>query len=184
MRRRFERAGLFVAAAALAGGVLTVGACAQQVSGNAQVNTADLSAYTSEVTASSIAASSSRAAAVEDATGAACDAFLTANGSSVKVFNEYIDVSNSKGRDDPEVNTKADAAVGALHDNASSVDTAVTPDVPSNVADPLHAYRDDSNALADTLGSRADTDTLNVAVDKFNATKDTALNACKGHGSR
>ncbi|MFI7002749.1 hypothetical protein [Nocardia sp. NPDC050175] len=182
--RRLERAGLTAAAMATAAGVLIIGACSQQVSGTAQVNQSDLAAYTSEVTASSIAASAARAAAVERATGAACDAFLAANGNSIRDFNDYIAVSNDKGANDPAATGKADIAVGTLHTGAGAVDQQVSTDVPSNIADVLRAYRDDSNALADTLARRADTDTLNTTIDKFNATKDTALAACAGHGTR
>ncbi|WP_040869757.1 hypothetical protein [Nocardia exalbida] len=182
--RRLERAGLLAAAVATAAGVLLIGACAQQVSGTAEVNRTDLAAYASEVTSSSAAASSSRAAAVERATGSACDAFLAANGSSVRAFNDYIDASNAKGRGDPDTNSKADTAVSTLRNNARSVDQKVTREVPSVVADPLRAYRDDTNALADTLARRADTDTLNAVIDRFNATKNTALTACQGHGTR
>ncbi|MFB8281746.1 hypothetical protein [Nocardia colli] len=182
--RRLERAGLIAAAAATAIGVLIIGACSQQVSGTAQVNRSDLAAYTSEVTASSIAASAARTAAIERATDSACDAFVAANGNSIRDFNAYIALSNDKGPNDPEANGKADVAVGTLHDGAGAVDRKVTADVPSNIADVLHAYRDDSNALADTVARRADTDTLNGTIDKFNATKNTALAACAGHGTR
>lgn len=58
--RRLERAGLAATIAATAVGLVTIGACSTQVSGTAAVNRTDLAAYTSEVTASSIAASSSR----------------------------------------------------------------------------------------------------------------------------
>ncbi|MFI2284229.1 hypothetical protein [Nocardia beijingensis] len=182
--RRLERAGLLAAATVTAAGALTIGACAQQISGTAEVDRTDLAAYASEVTSSSAAASSSRAAAAERATGSACDAFLSANGSSVRAFNDYIDASNTKGRGDPDTNGKADTAVTTLRHNAHSVDQSVTRDVPSVVATPLRAYRDDTNALADTLARRADTDTLNAAIDRFNATKNTALTACQGHGTR
>ncbi|MEV6322552.1 hypothetical protein AB0M45_15360 [Nocardia sp. NPDC051787] len=182
--RRLERTGLVAAAMTTAAGVLIIGACAQQVSGTAEVNETDLAAYASEVTSSAAAASSSRAAAVERATDSACDAFLAANGSSVRAFNDYIDASNSKGRNDPDTNGKADHAVATLRDNARSVGQKVTRDVPSTVADPLRAYRDDTTALADTLDRRADTDTLNAAIDRFNATKNTALTACQSHGTR
>ncbi|WP_280492642.1 hypothetical protein [Nocardia asiatica] len=182
--RRLERAGLLAAALSTSAGVLIIGACAQQVSGTAEVNRTDLAAYASEVTSSSAAASSSRAAAVERATGSACDAFLAANGSSVRAFNDYIDASNTKGRSDPDTNAKAGTAVTTLRNNARSVDQNVSKDVPSAVANPLRAYRDDTNALADTLDRRADTDTLNAAIDRFNATKNTALTACEGHGTR
>ncbi|MBF6166718.1 hypothetical protein IU486_18455 [Streptomyces gardneri] len=182
--RRLERAGLLAAAMATTAGVLVIGACAQQLSGSAQVNRTDLAAYASEVTSSSAAASSSRAAAVERATRTACDAFLSANGSSVRAFNDYIDASNARGRNDPDTNGKADTAVTTLRNNARSVDQNVTKEVPSAVATPLRAYRDDTNALADTLDRRADTDTLNAVIDRFNATKNTALAACEGHGTR
>ncbi|MEU2106567.1 hypothetical protein [Nocardia sp. NPDC019255] len=182
--RRLERAGLLAAATAAAAGALTIGACAQQISGTAEVNRTDLAAYASAVTSSSAAASSSRAAAAERATGSACDAFLAANGSSVRAFNDYIDASNTKGRGDPDTNGKADTAVTTLRNNARSVDQSVTREVPSVVATPLRAYRDDTNALADTLARRADTDTLNAAIDRFNTTKNTALTACQGHGTR
>ncbi|MFX0575881.1 hypothetical protein [Nocardia nepalensis] len=179
--RRLERAGLVAAAAATAVGVLTVGACSKQITGNAQVNQTELAAYTSEVTASSVAASSSRAAAAERATGTACDTFTTANSSSIHSFNDYIDASNSKGNNDPETNTKANDAVTTLRNNARTIDSKVTSDVPLAVATPLRSYRDDTNALADTLDRRAPTDTLNAAIDKFNATKNIAEDACKGH---
>ncbi|WP_040782555.1 hypothetical protein [Nocardia pneumoniae] len=175
--RRLERTGLVAATMATAAGVLLIGACTQQVSGTAEVDETDLAAYASEVT-------SSRAAAVTRATDAACDAFLTANGSSARAFNDYIDASNTKGRNDPDTNGKADHAVATLRDNARSVGQKVTREVPSAVADPLRAYRDDTTALADTLGRRADTDTLNAAIDRFNATKNAALTACQGHGTR
>ncbi|GAA5088940.1 hypothetical protein [Nocardia iowensis] len=182
--RRLERTGLTVAALTTVAGVLIIGACSQQVSGTAEVNRTDLAAHTSEVTASAIAASAARAAAIERATGSACDAFYEANGNSVRVFNDYIAVSNVKGVNDPEANSKADVAVTTLRDGASAVDQQVTQEVPSNIADVLHTYRDDSRVLADTLARRADTDTLNATIDRFNATKDTALSACAGHGTR
>ncbi|SLI37112.1 Uncharacterised protein [Mycobacteroides abscessus subsp. abscessus] len=53
--------------------------------------------------------------------------------------------------------------------------------MPAAVAEPLRAYRDDTNALADTLERRADVDTLNAAIDKFNATKDGARDACRAY---
>ncbi|MFI9508940.1 hypothetical protein [Nocardia sp. NPDC052566] len=182
--RRLERAGLVAAAAATATGILLIGACSRQVSGTAEVNQTDLAAYASEVTSSSVAASSSRAAAAEKVTGAACDAFYAANGSSVKSFNEYIEASNSKGTADPDTKAKAGTAVGTLRDNARQVDQKVTKEVLTSVASALRTYRDDTNALADTLDRGANTDTLNAAIDKFNATKDAAISACQGHGSR
>jgi hypothetical protein len=179
--RRLERAGLVAAAAATAAGVLTIGACSKQVSGSAEVNETDLAAYTSEVTASSVAASSSRAAAAERATTNACDTFSTANSSSIDSFNAYIDASNNKGLTDPDTNSKATDAVNTLRNGARTIDSKVTAEVASDVAGTLHSYRDDTNALADTLDRRAPTDTLNAAIDKFNATKNTAVDACKAY---
>lgn len=179
--RRLERTGLVAAAAATAVGVLTVGACSKQISGSAQVNQTELAAYASEVTASSVAASSSRAAAVERAAGTACDTFTSANSSSIRTFNDYIDASNNKGVNDPETNAKANDAVTTLRNSARTIDSKVTSDVPLAVAGPLRSYRDDTNALADTLERRAPTDTLNAAIDKFNATKNVAEDACKAY---
>ncbi|WP_431964739.1 hypothetical protein [Nocardia sp. bgisy134] len=176
--RRLERAGLTAAAAATATGIIFIGACSTQVTGNPQVDQTELAAYTSEVAASSAAASSSRAAAVERAAGAACDAFAAANESSVDSFNAYIDASNNNA---PDANAKATAAVSTLRANARNVDQKLTRDVPTEVANSLRAYRDDTNALADLLDRRVDVDTLNTAIDKFNATKNTAREACRSH---
>ncbi|MEV6429299.1 hypothetical protein [Nocardia sp. NPDC051463] len=179
--RRPERAGLAATVAATAAGLVTIGACSTQISGTAAVDQTDLAAYTSEVTASSIAASSSRAAAAARTTEAACTALRSANASSVHDFNEYITVSNNRGLDDPEVNAKADVAVNTLRGNARTLDAQLTNEVAADVAGPLRAYRDDTNGLADTLAQRAPTDTLNAAIDRFNATKDAAIAVCKGH---
>ncbi|MEV4126105.1 hypothetical protein [Nocardia sp. NPDC049707] len=179
--RRLERTGLVAAATATAVGVLTIGACSKQINGSAQVNKTELAAYASEVTASSVVASSARAAAAERAAGTACDTFASANSSSIRVFNDYIDASNNKGVNNPEANSKANDAVTALRNNARTIDAKVTSEVPLAVAGPLRSYRDDTNALADTLDRHAPTDTLNAAVDKFNATKNIAEDACKGH---
>ncbi|WP_327110084.1 hypothetical protein OHB12_19875 [Nocardia sp. NBC_01730] len=170
--RRLERVGMAVAAAATTAGVLVIGACAQQVPGTALADRTELSAYASAVTSS---------AAAGRATDSACDAFRTANGSSVRAFHVYIDASNSKGVDDPETKRKADSAVTTLRDNAHSVDQSVTGSVPSAIAYPLGAYRDDTNALADTLAREPDTDTLNAVIAEFNAAKDDALTACSTH---
>jgi hypothetical protein len=172
--RELERAGLVAAMAATSVGLITIGACSKQVSGTAEVNQTDLAAYTSEVSAL-------RAAAADRAIGSACTALRTANTSSVHSFNDYIKASNDRGLDDPEVNAKADVAVTTLHDNADNVEVKLTNEVPSNIATPLRNYRDDTNALADTLAQRAPTDTLNAGIDKFNATKDAALQACTSH---
>ncbi|MEV6134842.1 hypothetical protein AB0L63_01980 [Nocardia sp. NPDC051990] len=179
--RRLERTGLVAAATATAVGVLTIGACSKQINGSAQVNKTELAAYASEVTASSVVASSARAAAAERAAGTACDTFASANSSSIRIFNDYIDASNNKGVNDPETNSKANDAVTALRNNARTIDAKVTSEVPLAVAGPLRSYRDDTNALADTLDRHAPTDTLNAAIDKFNATKNAAEDACKGH---
>ncbi|MGV9819612.1 hypothetical protein [Nocardia xishanensis] len=176
--RRLERAGMTAAAAATATGIIFIGACSTQVTGNPQVNQTELAAYTSEVAASSAAASSSRAAAVEHAAEAACGAFAAANDSSVDSFNAYIDASNNNA---PDANAKATAAVSTLRANARNVDQKLGRDVPPNVASTLRAYRDDTNALADLLERRVDVDTLNAAIDKFNATKNSAREACRGH---
>ena len=179
--RGLERTGLVAAATATAVGILTIGACSKQINGSAHVNQTELAAYASEATASSVAASSSRAVAAERATGTACDTFASANSSSIRTFNDYIDASNNKGINDPETNAKASDAVTALRNTARTIDSKVTSEVPLAVAGPLRSYRDDTNALADTLGRRAPTDTLNAAIDKFNATKNIAEDACKGH---
>jgi hypothetical protein len=179
--RRLERAGLATAVAATAVGLVTIGACSSQVSGTAAVNESDLAIYTSEVTASSVAASSSRAAAAERTTAAACTAMRNANAGSVRAFNDYINLSNDRPADDPEVNAKADFAVTTMHDNAHTLDGALTRDVADDVAGPLRDYRDDTNGLADTLAKRAPTDSLNAAVDKFNSTKDKALDVCQDY---
>ncbi|WP_431956780.1 hypothetical protein [Nocardia lijiangensis] len=176
--RRLERAGLTAAAAATATGIIFIGACSTQISGNAQVNQSELAAYTSEVAASSAAASSSRAAAAERAAGAACDAFAAANESSVSSFNAYIDASNINA---PDADAKATAAVSTLRANARTVDQKVTRDLPPDLASTLRTYRDDTNALADLLERRVDVDTLNDAIDKFNATKNTVREACRSH---
>ncbi|MBH0776039.1 hypothetical protein [Nocardia bovistercoris] len=176
--RRLERVGLTAATAATAIGVLFVGACSTQVEGTAEVNRTDLAAYQSDVTASSIAASSSRAAAAQAATESACDAFFAANESSVGTFNAYIEASNNNA---PDTNPKADAAVTTLRAGAQSVDRALTTQVESDVAQKLRAYRDDTNALAGTLERRADTDTLNAAIDKFNNTKNAARDSCRAY---
>ncbi|WP_227996694.1 hypothetical protein [Nocardia australiensis] len=171
--RRLERTGVAMAMAA-AVGVITIGACSKQVSGTAEVNQTDLAAYSTEISAS-------RAAAAQRAVGGACTALRTANTSSVRAFNDYINASNDRGRNDPDANAKADVAVTTLHDNAHNVEVTVTNEVSTDIATPLRAYRDDTNGLADTLAQRAPTDTLNTAIDKFNATKDVALAACQGH---
>jgi hypothetical protein len=172
--RRLQRVGLAAAMAATSVGLITIGACSKQVAGTAEVNQTDLAAYTSEVSAS-------RAAAADQAIGSACTALRTANTSSVHSFNDYINASNDRGLDDPDVNAKADVAVTTLHANAHNVEVKVTNEVPSDIATPLRDYRDDTNGLADTLAQRAPTDTLNTSIDKFNVTKDAALQACTGH---
>ncbi|WP_054816222.1 hypothetical protein [Nocardia arizonensis] len=174
--RRLERVGLAAAAGAAVTGILLVGACSRQVSGMAEVNRTDLAAYNSDVTASSVAASSSRAAAAHAATESACDAFFAANESSVAGFNAYIEAGNKNA---PDANAKADAAVTTLRAGAQTVDRAITSQVNTDIAQKLHAYRDDTNALAGTLERRADVDTLNAAIDKFNATKNTARDSCR-----
>lgn len=176
--RRLERAGLAAAAAATASGIIFIGACSTQVTGNPQVNQTELAAYTSEVAASSAAASSSRAAAAERAAGAACDAFAAANESSVDSFNAYIDASNNNA---PDAEAKANDAVNTLRTNARNVDQKLTRDVPPDVASSLRSYRDDTNNLADLLERRVDVDTLNDAIDQFNGTKNAAREVCRAH---
>ncbi|RJO75852.1 hypothetical protein D5S18_13855 [Nocardia panacis] len=177
--RGLERAGLLAAAAATAAGIMIIGACSKQVPGNAQVNRADLASYAADVTSSSVAASSSKAASIERAAVTACNAFRDAHEATVNVFNDYIDASNTNA---PDQNSKADAAVAALRDTAGKVGKQLTKDVPPDVSGALQTYRDDISALADTLAHRADTDTLNGAIDKFNGTKDRTLAACRPHG--
>ncbi|MCP2291078.1 hypothetical protein ACFYT3_12010 [Nocardia amikacinitolerans] len=176
--RRLERGGLAAAAAATATGIIFIGACSTQVTGNPQVNQTELAAYTSEVAASSAAASSSRAAAVARAAGAACDAFAAANESSVDSFNAYIDASNNNA---PDADAKANDAVNTLRTNARNVDQKLTRDVPPDVASSLRSYRDDTNNLADLLERRVDVDTLNDAIDQFNETKNAAREVCRAH---
>ncbi|MET8777664.1 hypothetical protein ABZV58_21890 [Nocardia sp. NPDC004654] len=176
--RRLERASLAAAAAATASGIILIGACSTQVTGNPQVNQTELAAYTSEVAASSAAASSSRAAAAERAAGAACDAFAAANESSVDSFNAYIDASNNNA---PDAEAKANDAVNTLRTNARNVDQKLTRDVPPDVASSLRSYRDDTNNLADLLERRVDVDTLNDAIDQFNGTKNAAREVCRAH---
>ncbi|MBF6210736.1 hypothetical protein IU433_09445 [Nocardia puris] len=176
--RRLERAGLTATVAATATGLIFLGACAEQVTGTPEVNQADLAAYASEVTSSSVAASSSRAAAAARAAESACETFGTANESSVDTFNAYIDAGNNNA---PDVEAKANAAVETLRANAQEVDEAITRDLPSDLSDKLTAYRDDTNALADTLEQRADVDTLNAAIDTFNDTKDALREACRAY---
>ncbi|QIS15648.1 hypothetical protein [Nocardia arthritidis] len=177
--RGLERAGLAAAAAATAAGILLIGACGKQVAGNAQVNQSDLAAYTSEVTASSIAASSSKAAAAETAAVTACSTYRDAHEASVASFNAYIDASNNHAPDEKD---KAAAAVGSLRDTANKIDQKITKEVPDDVATALKNYRDDANNLAGTLERNPDTDTLNGVIDKFNATKDRATTVCRAHG--
>ncbi|MEV0298777.1 hypothetical protein [Nocardia sp. NPDC050710] len=176
--RRLERAGMAAAAAATATGIIFVGACSKQVTGTAEVNQTELAAYNSEVTASSVAASVSRAAAAAAATEAACDAFFDANESSVSSFNAYIDASNNNA---PDREAKANDAVTTLRNNAQDVDRKVTREVEADVAEKLRAYRDDTNELAVTLERRADIDTLNAAIDKFNNTKNAARDTCRDY---
>ncbi|MET8648550.1 hypothetical protein [Nocardia aurea] len=176
--RQLERAGLAAAAAATVIGIFFLGACSTLVTGTAEVNQTDLAAYRSDMTASSISASSSRAAAAQTATEAACDTFFSANESSVSSFNAYIDASNSSA---PDTDAKATSAVTALRGNAQNVDRSVTREVLPDVAEKLRAYRDDTNALAGTLEQRVDITTLNVAIDKFNATKNVARDTCRAY---
>lgn len=173
--RRLERVGLAAAAAATATGIILIGACSKQVSGTAEVNQTDLAAYVADVTSSSVAASSSKAAAVKKSAKAACDTFRTENKNSIDIFNAYIDASDANA---PDQEAKADAAVTSLRNTASQVGLKVTGDVPSSLATSLRKYRDDANALADTLARRAEIDPLNAAIDTFNATKDSTFDAC------
>ncbi|HLS76418.1 MAG TPA: hypothetical protein VK083_06475 [Nocardia sp.] len=156
-------------------GLVLVGACSNQIAGTADADPSEVAAYVSEVAASSAAASSSRAAAVERAAATACDTFSDNNETAIDTFNIYIDASNDNA---PDQEPKANAAVTQLRATASAVESKITRDVPASVADPLRAYRDDTMSLADALERRVDTDTLNAAIDKFNATKDTAVAAC------
>ncbi|MGN2635988.1 hypothetical protein ACWEKT_09725 [Nocardia takedensis] len=164
------------AATAVVTGLLFVGACSNQVTGTAEVNQTDLAAYQSDMTASSIAASTSRAAATRSATVAACASFATANEASVSVFNAYIAANNTSA---PDTDAKAGAAVGTLRDSARAVDRAVNGEVQPDIAQKLHAYRDDTNALADTLERRPDIETLNASIDRFNNTKNLARDGCR-----
>ncbi|WP_040798223.1 hypothetical protein [Nocardia higoensis] len=173
--RRLERMGLVATVVATVSGLALVGACSNQISGKADADPSEVAAYVSEVAASSAAASSSRAAAIERAASTACDTFADSNETAVDTFNIYIEASNNNA---PDQEPKANAAVTQLRAGASAVEAKITRDVPAAVADRLRAYRDDTNALADTLERRADVDTLNAAIDKFNATKDSAREAC------
>lgn len=172
--RRLERTSLAVATAALtAGGVIA--ACSNTVTGTAQVNRTELALYTSEVRASSAAASSSRAAVIEQAAGDACSAFRDANSHSIDVFNAYIDASNA---DAPDTRAKADTAMNALRSGAGKIESELSPTVPGAVTTALRDYISDSTALADMLERNAPTDEMNTLIDKFNATKDSAVDAC------
>ncbi|MFF0545453.1 hypothetical protein ACWEVD_26800 [Nocardia thailandica] len=176
--RVLERVGLGTALAATVTGVVLVSACTTQVDGKAEVSQPELSAYRSEVSASSAAASSSKAAAIARVTLNACDQMRAANSSSVKSFNAYITASNNHA---PDENTKATEAVTTLRTNAKELDRKITTDVLAEVATALKAYRDDTNVLADTLERRAGTDELNGVIDKFNTTKDHAIEVCRPH---
>jgi len=176
--RRLERMGLVATVVATVSGLVLVGACSNQVSGRADADPSEVAAYVSEVAASSVAASSSRAATIERAAGTACDTFAESNETAVDSFNVYIEASNNNA---PDQEAKANDAVTQLRAGASAVEAKITRDVPAAVADPLRAYRDDTNALADTLEQRADVDTLNAAIDTFNATKDGARDACRAY---
>lgn len=181
--RGLERAGLAAAAVATTAGIVTIGACSKTVSGTAEVNQGELSAYASEVTSSSAAASSSKAAAIERVTASACDAYSGAHRNSVQLFNVYIEALN-QNRTGPDTETKAGAAVSALRDGARQIDGKLARDVLASVADPLRSYRDDSNNLADAVERQVAVDELNAIVDRFNKAKGDADAACKGHGGR
>lgn len=171
MRRR-ERVGVTTALVAVATGMVLV-ACTNQVPGDAQANQTDLASYTSEVAASS-------AARVKKANDTACEGLRAANKSSVLAFNAYIDASNTRA---PDTDTKANDAVSTLRNNAKDLGRKITNDVIATLAEPLRAYRDNTNTLADTLERRAPTDELNAVIDTFNASKDTAIDVCKPYGS-
>ncbi|GAB2643751.1 hypothetical protein [Nocardia goodfellowii] len=177
--RRLERAGLAAAAAATATGIIFLGACAKQIDGAAEANQTDLASYTSEVTASSIsssiAASSSKAAAAEAAIETACETFAEVTSKSITSFNAYIAAGEA---DAPDVDAKATDAVNTLRGGATELTAQLSADLPSRIADPLRVYRDDSNVVADNVERRVDVDTLNASVDKFNASKNTARDAC------
>ncbi|MEU8896458.1 hypothetical protein [Nocardia sp. NPDC048505] len=177
--RRLERAGLAATAAATAIGIIFLGACSQQISGSAQANQTELASYTSEVTASSIsssiAASSSKAAAVASAIEAACDTFAAVTAKSIASFNAYIDAGESNAAD---VDAKATDAVNTLRSGATELTAKLAPELPPRIADPLRTYRDDSNTVADNVERRVNVDALNASVDKFNASKNTARDAC------
>ncbi|MFC9893729.1 hypothetical protein ACFVMC_08555 [Nocardia sp. NPDC127579] len=177
--RRLERAGLIAAAAATATGIIFLGACSKQVSGTAEANQTELAAYTSSVTASSIsssiAASSSRAAAVESSIESACETFAEVTSKSITAFNAYIDADESGA---PDADTKATEAVNTLRGGATELTGKLVSELPSRIADPLRVYRDDANTVADNVDRRVGVDTLNASVDKFNASKNTARDAC------
>ncbi|ONM50580.1 hypothetical protein [Nocardia donostiensis] len=175
--RRFERARLAVSVSAIAVGALLV-ACTNTVTGTAEVNQEELALYTSEVRASSVAASSSRAAAADRAAEAACSTFRTSNSELITTFNAYIAAANDNA---PDVSTKADQAAGALRNSAQHIDRKLTAEVPSAVSVPLRAYRDDSKTLADMVERDAPVDTMNPQIDKFNATRETAIGACEDY---
>ncbi|MEV0245078.1 hypothetical protein AB0H76_00665 [Nocardia sp. NPDC050712] len=177
--RRLERAGLAAAAAATATGIIFLGACSKQVSGAAEANQTELASYTSEVTASSvsssIAASSSKAAAAASAIESACDTFAQVTSKSVTSFNAYIAAGESNA---PDEGVKATEAVNTLRGAATELTAKLTSELPARIADPLKTYRDDSNVVADNVDRRVDVDTLNASVDKFNASKNAARDAC------
>lgn len=172
MRQR-ERVGVATALAAAATGMVLIGACTKQVPGDAQANQSDLASYTSEVAASS-------AARVQKANDDACDGLRAANKSSVASFNAYIEASNNRA---PDTDTKANEAVTTLRNNAKDFARKLTNDVIPALSEPLRAYRDNTNTLADTLERRAPTDELNGVIDTFNAAKDTAIGVCEPYGN-
>ncbi|WP_194815447.1 hypothetical protein [Nocardia sp. XZ_19_385] len=177
--RRLERAGLAAAAAATATGIIFLGACSRQVEGAAEANQTELASYTSEVTASSIsssiAASSSKAAALASAIETACDTFAEVTSKSVTSFNAYIAAGEAGASD---VDAKAADAVNTLRAGATELTATLTSDLPPRIADPLRGYRDESNTVADNVDRKVDVDTLNASVDRFNASKNTARDAC------
>ncbi|WP_040792054.1 hypothetical protein [Nocardia paucivorans] len=172
--RRLERTGLAATVAALAvGGVIA--ACSNTVTGTAQVNQEELVLYTSEVRASSAAASSSRAAVIERAARSACRAFRDTNKRSIDAFNAYIDAGNSRA---PDIPAKAAAATTALRAASSRIGSELTASVPSAVTVALRAYISDSTTLANMVERNAPSAEMNTHIDKFNATKNRAVHAC------
>ena len=157
--------------------------CSNVTDGSATSNDTDASAYRTSVQRS-VSSSRASAAAREserqqtvtaEAVKSSCDALATTSGDAIQAVNVYVDAYNANSADQAGA---VGPAQDALNRSAVLVKASLSDPLSTGLTDALNAWVDAAQQLADVLATDASSDELNVAIDRLNATKDAALDAC------